>query len=244
MTLGVGGSTMEAELGRMRSMREGVAPIGDDELRARVAKAQSIMRRECLQALHLDSSPSCLYFTRLRFALTERLHGVVILAEGDLTYVSLGFRSRKAAHDDAAPGEVRCWEEHDSPTALAIDVVRDMGYPSAPLRSIPRRRFSPSTVCVGPATLTASSMARPTAACRMIKSPAEIVPDQARMELTLEVHSGEVSASCARDHDDGGRRLHQPRACEARLGCRPQCQHRAGSASRPPTLMACPIRRH
>ena len=130
MTLGVGGSTMEAELGRMRSMREGVAPIGDDELRARVAKAQSIMRREGIQALHLDSSTSCLYFTGLRFKLTERLHGVVIPAEGDLTYVSPAFEAERLRTMMRLPGEVRCWEEHDSPTALAIDVVRDMGYPS------------------------------------------------------------------------------------------------------------------
>ena len=45
MTLGVGGSTMETELGGMRSMREGASPIGDDELRARVAEAQSIIRQ-------------------------------------------------------------------------------------------------------------------------------------------------------------------------------------------------------
>jgi hypothetical protein len=38
MTRGVDGSTIEAELEKMRSMRDGVARIGDGELRARVAR--------------------------------------------------------------------------------------------------------------------------------------------------------------------------------------------------------------
>ena len=107
MTLGVGGSTIEAELGRMRSMREGVARIGDDELRARVAKAQSIMRRENIAALNLDSSTSCLYFAGLRFKLTERLHGVVIPAAGDPVYVSPAFEAERLRTMMRIPGEIR-----------------------------------------------------------------------------------------------------------------------------------------
>jgi len=64
-------------------------------LRARVAKAQSIMRQQGIEALHLDSSASCFYFTGLRFKLTERLHGVVLPAEGTLTYVSPAFEAER-----------------------------------------------------------------------------------------------------------------------------------------------------
>lgn len=189
MTLGVGGSTMEAEFNKMRSMREGVSPIGDDELRARVAKAQSIMRSQGIQALHLDSSTSCLYFTGLRFKLTERLHGVVIPADGDLVYVSPAFEAAKLGTMMRLPGEVRCWEEHDSPTGVVIDVVRDMGYPSGTIAVDPStpfftfdglRRAGNSYSFVNGATVTA--------ACRMTKSPAEIALIKCAMELTLEVH--------------------------------------------------------
>jgi Xaa-Pro dipeptidase len=81
MTLGVGGSTIEEELSRMTSMREGRSPI-DDGLRARVAKAQASMRAEGIEALYLDPSTSCFYFTGLRFKLTERLHGVCKVHDG------------------------------------------------------------------------------------------------------------------------------------------------------------------
>ena len=189
MTLGVGGSTAEAELAAMRSMRDGVAPIGADELKTRVAKAQSIMRQEGIEALHLDSSASCFYFTGLRFKLTERLHGVVLPAEGNLTYVSPAFEAERLRAMMKLPGEVRCWEEHESPTALVIDTVRDMGYargtiavdPSTPFFTFDGlRRAGNSYSFVNGLTVTA--------ACRMIKSSAEIALIKRAMELTLEVH--------------------------------------------------------
>ena len=225
MTLGVGGSTIEAELGRMRSMREGVARIGDDELRARVAKAQSIMRREGIAALHLDSSTSCLYFAGLRFKLTERLHGVVIPAEGDPVYVSPAFEAERLRTMMRIPGEIRCWEEHESPTALVIDVVRDLGHPSGTIAVDPStpfftfdglRRAGNSYSFVNGATVTA--------ACRMIKSPAEIALIRHAMALTLEVHKATARISSSEP---------TPRPMSA--SC---C-----SASRPPTRTACPIRR-
>jgi Xaa-Pro dipeptidase len=189
MTLGVGGSTAEAELANMRSMRESVARIGDDELRARIAKAQSIMRQEGIAALHLDSSTSCLYFAGLRFKLTERLHGVVVPAEGDLVYVSPAFEAERLRAMMRVPGAVRCWDEHESPTALVIDIVRDLGYPSGTIAVDPAtpfftfdglRRAGNSYSFVNGATVTA--------AYRMIKSPAEIALIKRAMELTLEVH--------------------------------------------------------
>ncbi|WP_342361698.1 Xaa-Pro peptidase family protein [Terrarubrum flagellatum] len=188
MTKGVGGSTIAAELERMSSLRGGAQPIGADELRARVAKAQSVMRANGVQALHLDSSTSTFYFTGLRFKLTERLHSVVIPAEGDLIYVSPAFEEAKLRTMIAIPGEVRCWEEHESPTALVIDVVRGMGYDRG-------------TIAVDPATpfFTFDGLRRAgnsydfvngamvTSACRMIKSPAEIELIKRAMALTLEV---------------------------------------------------------
>ena len=44
MTVGVGGSTAEAELAAIRNMRGDVPPIGVDERLQRIARAQAIMR--------------------------------------------------------------------------------------------------------------------------------------------------------------------------------------------------------
>ncbi|MFI5014004.1 MAG: M24 family metallopeptidase [Hyphomicrobiales bacterium] len=188
MTLGVGGSTIEDELGRMGSMREGVSPIGDDERLRRVAKAQSIMRAHGICALHLDASTSTFYFTGLRLKGSERLHGVVIPAEGDIVYISPAFEEAKLRTMISLPGEVRCWDEHESPTELVIDAVRRMGHargtigidPATPFFTFDGlRRAGNSYSFVNGSVVTGG--------CRKIKSPAEIALIKGAMELTLEV---------------------------------------------------------
>ncbi|MFI4995219.1 MAG: M24 family metallopeptidase [Hyphomicrobiales bacterium] len=194
MTLGVGGSTIEDELGRMRSMREGVLPIDVDERLRRIAKAQSIMRAHGIQALHLDASTSTFYFTGLRLKGSERLHGVVVPAEGDIVYISPAFEEAKLRTMISLPGEIRCWHEHESPTELVIDVVRRMGYargsiaidPSTPFFTFDGlRRAGNSYSFVNGSVVTSG--------CRKIKSPAEIALIKRAMELTLEVQRATAS---------------------------------------------------
>ena len=54
MTTGVGGSTFEAELARMRPMRDGVVSIEVSERLRRLEKAQRLMREQGVAALYLD----------------------------------------------------------------------------------------------------------------------------------------------------------------------------------------------
>lgn len=51
MTIGVGGSTAEAELAAMRSLRGDAPAIDIDERMARVARAQALMRDKGIDAL-------------------------------------------------------------------------------------------------------------------------------------------------------------------------------------------------
>jgi len=188
MTLGVGGSTMAAELGRIRSIRDEATPIADEERRRRIAKVQSIMRDKGIQALHLDASTSNFYFTGLRLDASERLHGTLIPAEGDLTYIVPAFEEAKLRTMISLEGKVRSWQEHEDPTALVIDAVRDMGYGAG-------------TIAVDPATpfFTFDGLRRAgnsysfvnagdiIAPCRMVKSPAEIALIKQATAMTLEV---------------------------------------------------------
>ncbi len=188
MTRGVGGSTMAAELDRLRSVRGEATPISTEERRQRIAKVQAIMREKDIQALHLDASTSNFYFTGLRISGSERLHGVLIPAEGEITYITPAFEAAKLQTMISIGGNVRSWQEHEDPTALVIDAVRDMGYPNG-------------TIAVDPATPfftfdglrragNAYSFVNATdiiAPCRSIKSPAEIALIKQAMAMTLEV---------------------------------------------------------
>lgn len=189
MTLGVGGSTPEQELAAMEPMTADIVPIGVEEHRARIARAQQLMREKGIDALYLDTSANLFYFTGLKLKATERLHGAVIPAEGPVAYLSPAFEEPKTRSMLKLGEDIRVWEEHEDPTALVAETIASLGHASG-------------TVAVDPATpfFTFDGLRRAgnrydfvtgaaiTDACRSIKSDAEIALMQVANAVTLEVH--------------------------------------------------------
>jgi Xaa-Pro dipeptidase len=189
MTIGVGGSTPEAELMWMNSMREGIVPIDDAERLRRVDKAQRLMREQGVQALYLDVSTNLFYFTGIRLRPSERLHGAIIPADGEIVYLSPAFEEPKTRELMHFGSDIRCWEEHEDPTALVIDTLRSLGHnagvlaldPMTPFLTVDGlRRAGNAFSLVNGAAITS--------ACRVLKTPAEIALIQRAMNITLEVH--------------------------------------------------------
>jgi len=189
MTIGVGGSTAEAELAAMKSMRGDTPPIGVAERRARIERAQALMRAAGIDALWLDVSTSLTYFTGLRLGRSERLHGAVLPAKGELTYVCPAFEEEKLRTMLTLGDDVAVWEEHEDPTALVTETLRAKGVASGtvgvdeatPFFSFDGLRRAGNAydfVNAGPVT----------AGCRSIKSDAEIALMQTAKNITLEVH--------------------------------------------------------
>jgi Xaa-Pro dipeptidase len=195
MVLGVGGSTFEAELARMTNMAADAVPIGTEELQARVAKAQSLLRAQGIEALYLDTSTNLRYFTGIALNLTERLHGAIIPAQGEIAYLSPAFEEPKTREYLRFGDDIRCWEEHEDPTALVIETVRSKGYergaiaidPATPFYTVDGLRKAGNSFTLA----NASSI---TAACRQVKSKAEIALMQTAMNITMEVHK--ATARC------------------------------------------------
>lgn len=195
MTLGVGGSTFAAELARMTPMTGGVTPITAEELAGRVAKAQRLLREQGIEALYLDTSTSLRYFTGIALGLTERLHGAVIPADGEIAYLSPAFEEPKTRALLRLPGDIRVWEEHEDPTALVIETIRGMGYASG---TVALDRATPFHTVDGMRRAGNSfgfaNAASVTAACRQVKSAAEIALLQMAMDITLVVQK--AAARC------------------------------------------------
>ena len=82
------------------------------ERRPRRSKPVSDYTAANIQVLHLDASTSTFYFTGLRLRGSERLHGVLIPAEGPPIYISPAFEEAKLRTMLVLDGEVRCWHEH------------------------------------------------------------------------------------------------------------------------------------
>ncbi len=189
MTIGVGGSTAEAELAAMKSMRGDVPPIGVEERLKRIARAQAIMQEKGIDALYLDVSSSMAYFTGLKYRRTERNAQRGSAGEGRDRYVSPAFEDEKLRTMLTFGNKVAVWEEDEDPTALITETVRSLGYPSG-------------TIAVDEATpfFTFDGLRRAgnaytfvnavdvTAGCRMIKSDHEIALMQTAKNITLEVH--------------------------------------------------------
>ena len=189
MTVGVGGSTMEAELEGMSTMRDGVQPISAEERLRRIEKAQQLMRAEGIQALYLDASTSLYYFTGMRLRGSERLHGAVIPAEGEIAYICPAFEEEKTRAMLQLGDDVRTWEEHEDATALVVDTVRSQGHVHGTIavdETTPFFTFDGLRRAGNAFEYVNGNLV--TARCRMIKSPAEIALMQRAKDITLEVH--------------------------------------------------------
>ena len=187
MTRGVGGSSAEVELAKL-SPRTDYVPITVSERLARIEKAQRLMVEQGIDALYLDTSTSLYYFTGLRLWASERLHGAVIPARGDLFYISPGFEEEKTRAMLLFGDDVRTWQEHEDPTALVGQCIGEVSSAQSILAVDPAtpffvfdglRRAMPGVNFVNGSRVTAQ--------CRMYKSASEIALIQFAMELTLRV---------------------------------------------------------
>ncbi|MEY4097212.1 MAG: hypothetical protein RL170_56, partial [Bacteroidota bacterium] len=106
-----------------------IVPITVAERKSRIAKAQELMAINKMDAIFLEGTTSCYYYTGMRWGQSERTFGVVIPAKGSLVYVCPKFEEDRARELilPAFGEEVRCWEEHESPYAVIVGIVKDRG---------------------------------------------------------------------------------------------------------------------
>src|SRR6202171_6528879 len=189
MTVGVGGSTAEAELAAIRNMRGDVAPIGVDERLQRIARAQAIMREKGIDALYLDVSSNMIYCTGWKSRPTERMHSAVLPARGEIVYVSPAFEVEKLKTMISFGDKIAVWEEDEDPTATVTETVRALGYPSGTIaidEATPFFTFDGLRRAGNAYTFINSIDV--TAGCRMIKSEQELALMQTAKNITLEAH--------------------------------------------------------
>jgi Xaa-Pro dipeptidase len=173
----------------MQDMTGGIVLIDNEDRKARMAKAQRLMREQGVDALYLDTTVNLNYFTGLNLKLTERLHGAILPATGPVIYLSPAFEEPKTRSMLKIDGDIRVWEEHEDPGALVIETLESIGIasgnlaidPSAPFFNVDRLRKAGNrfNLVNGDAIISA---------CRAVKTAREIALLQRSNELTLEVH--------------------------------------------------------
>lgn len=190
MTIGVGGSTAEIELGKLSDMTGGTTPIGLDEYRARIQRAQALMTAQGLSAIYLDAGSNLRYFTGMQWKKSERMVGAFILQSGEPQFIAPTFEIGTLEQFMEVSGPVHGWEEHECPYALSVTVLTDLGIQDDARIGISEDTpfFISNGLTLTAPTLKLEAATPVTRTCRQQKSDHEIALMTRAKEMTLAVH--------------------------------------------------------
>ena len=203
-------TTQPEPIRRLRRMTDNVVPITLNERKARIDKAQQLMREQRIDAIYLEPGSSMFYYTGMRWGTSERMFALVIPARGELAWICPKFEEERARELIQMGNDVRTWEEDESPYQRVAEVFRDRGIRAGTIGIEERVRFflydgirlaAPALKFVSATPITAGG--------RMFKSPAEIALLQIANDLTIVAYKatrdsmtegmtqGEFAGNCA-----------------------------------------------
>ena len=138
-------------------------------------------------ALIVESGSSLDYFTGIQWHRSERTTAAVIPARGDVVVVTPAFEEPSIRETLAVSGDVRPWNEHESPFDLIVGALRDRGVASGAIafESTTRIFIVDGVREASAAAYRVVSGDALVKAVRLIKSPAELALMQAANNVTL-----------------------------------------------------------
>jgi Xaa-Pro dipeptidase len=194
-------SPLPASIAALQSVKDMARPITNDERRARIEKARRLMADQGIGALMLTGGTSLLYFSNIRWGLSERLFAMVIPAKGNPFYVAPAFEADRAKEQiDLGPfggssTDLRLWHEDESPYERVAQGLRDRGLVAGRLgiEETVRFVFSDGVAKAAPA-LTTISGTPVTAGCRGVKDAHEIELMRLAAAVTLRAYAAAFAA--------------------------------------------------
>jgi Xaa-Pro dipeptidase len=177
---------LPAAIRALKPMTDGIVPISREERQARIAKAQSLMQANKIDAVFLEPGTTMRYFLDFDFFTSERMVAAVIPAKGEITYICPKFEEGKVGELVKFGKEIRTWEEHESPYKVVAGILKDRGTPNNTVGIEERVRFFLFEGIRQEVSRLKFVLADPvTAGCRMFKSPAELALMQKANDITI-----------------------------------------------------------
>jgi Xaa-Pro dipeptidase len=172
----------------LQPMIDGVAPIGVDEHRGRLARAQVLLAEAGLDAIVVGPGSSLRYFTGAEWGLSERFLGFVLRRSGDPVWIAPAFE-RDRAHEQIHVGtDVHTWEEDESPYAMVAQALKqDAASGRVGIEEAMPFAFSDGLAQAAPA-LRFASATPVTAGCRMVKDAHELALMRRAAEISVRAH--------------------------------------------------------
>ncbi|HEY0437963.1 MAG TPA: aminopeptidase P family N-terminal domain-containing protein, partial [Phenylobacterium sp.] len=170
----------------LKPMTGASKPIAPAERLARIAKLQKLMVDAKVGALIVESGSTLDYFTGVQWRRSERTTAAVIPARGEVVLVTPFFEEPSVRETLVVPGDVRPWNEHESPFERIVGALRDRGVASGDIAfEDTTRLFIVDGVRAANPALRVVSGTQLVRACRLIKSPAELALMQTANDITL-----------------------------------------------------------
>jgi len=177
----------EPDISQLKNITADAVPIGPEERRSRLVRAQTLMKAHGIGAVLIEPGSSLLYFTGVRWGRSERLTAAVIPVEGEPMIVTPFFEEPSVRESLGVPAQVRVWQEHESPFAVIAGWLRERGLQNHRIgieETVRHFAVTGLAQAIGDARLivSANSVVR---GCRMIKTPAEIALMQKAADVTM-----------------------------------------------------------
>ena len=182
------GDELPAPIRALKPLGAEPPPIGVDEHRARLSRAQALLAENGLDAMVVGPGSSLRYFTGAEWGLSERFFGFVLGRHGDPVWVVPGFERDRGLEQIRIGGEVRAWQEDESPHALLAQALKDLGATGrVGIEEAMPFAFSDGVAQAAPA-LRFASATPVSAGCRMVKDAHELQLMRRAAEITLRAH--------------------------------------------------------
>ncbi|WP_019514906.1 M24 family metallopeptidase [Sphingomonas sp. Mn802worker] len=176
----------EPDLASLRDMTGDTRPIDAAERARRLLRAQELMRANGMAALLIEPGASMIYFTGVRWHLSERLTCAILPVEGEPCIVTPFFEEPSVRLSLAVPAAVRTWNEDAAPLKVVAGFLRDRGLAAGLIGVEANVRFFVTdnlrAALPGVRLVSADPVVR---GCRMVKSAAEIALMQTATEVTM-----------------------------------------------------------
>ncbi|MFL5495179.1 MAG: M24 family metallopeptidase [Gemmatimonadales bacterium] len=177
---------LPAAIQRLGPMTAGAIPIGHEERRTRIEKAQRLMAEQGVGAILIEPGSSMVYYTGVGWSASERTFALVIPARGEPGWVCPAFEEARARELIPSGGEVRTWQEDESPFRLIAGLLQDRRVATGRVGLEEQVRFFLMDALRKEASGAELVSATPvTAGCRMYKSPAELALMQRASDMTI-----------------------------------------------------------
>ncbi len=164
-------------------------PITVKERRARIEKAQLLMKAQNIAAILIEPGAAMDYFSGIKWWRSERLTALIIPQKGDVAVVTPFFEKPSVLESLAIGDDVRVWQEHESPFDVVAGILKSRGITSGNIGFESSVRYF---------VVTGVSRALPninivpaepiTLGCRMYKTASELALMHKANEITLRAY--------------------------------------------------------